>query len=363
VSGTSKKRTKKSLQDSGAVSLKTLAKYLKLSPTTISLVLNGSAESIPQETKDRVFAAATKFNYRPNFFARSLRNKKTSTIGILIRDMGDAYGSVLITGIEGVLREEQYFYLLVNHHHQAELLDRYINLLLDRGVEGFIAIDTDLRQPLPAPTVAISGHRALPGVTNIVVDQKRAAEEGLKHLVALGHQRIVFMRGQPFSSDAAERWECYLSAARDLGIRVDPELFVQLESEDMSPQAGYPVMSRLLEKTRNFTAVFAYNDLSAIGAIRALNDVGLRVPEDVSVVGFDDIPTAAFYSPSLTTVRQPLRDMGQIAAATLLGRLNQSSEAPATIAVEPELIVRESSGPAPTMKPSPRNGETVASAR
>lgn len=362
MSRRTKKRTKGQPRVSGSVSLKTLATYLKLSPTTISLVLNGSAESIPQETKDRVFAAAAKFNYRPNFFARSLRNKKTSTIGVLIRDMGDAYGSVLITGIEGVLREEQYFYLLANHHHRAELLDRYINLLLDRGVEGFIAIDTDLRQPLPAPTVAISGHRALPGVTNIVVDQQRAAEEGLKHLVSLGHTRIVFIRGQSFSSDAAERWECYLSAAKGLRIAVDPELFVQLESEDMSPQAGYPVMARLLEKTRDFTAVFAYNDLSAIGAIRALNDVGLRVPQDVSVVGFDDIPTAAFYSPSLTTVRQPLRDMGQIAAATLLGRLNQSAEAPATIAVEPELIVRESTGPAPTSKGALRNREITSAA-
>jgi LacI family transcriptional regulator len=277
--------------------------------------------------------------------------------------MGDAYGSVLITGIEGVLREEQYFYLLANHHHQTELLDRYINLLLDRGVEGFIAIDTDLRQPLPAPTVAISGHRTLAGVTNIVVDQKRAAEEGLKHLVALGHERIVFMRGQSFSSDAAERWDCYLSAARELGIGVNPELLVQLESEDMSPQAGYPVMKRLLEKTRDFTAVFAYNDLSAIGAIRALTDVGLRVPQDVSVVGFDDIPTAAFYSPSLTTVRQPLRDMGQIAASTLLGRLNESTEPPATIAVEPELIVRESTGPAPKALKTAREREVTSAQR
>jgi LacI family transcriptional regulator len=360
VSDRPKQRNKSAQKDSATVSLKTLAQYLKLSPTTISLVLNGSADSIPQETKDRVFAAAAKFNYRPNFFARSLRNKKTSTIGVLIRDMGDAYGSVLITGIEGVLREEQYFYLLANHHHQTDVLDRYINLLLDRGVEGFIAIDTDLRQPLPAPTVAISGHRALPGVTNIVVDQKRAAEEGLKHLVSLGHKHIVLMRGQSFSSDAAERWECYLSAARDLGVQVDRELLVQLESEDMSPQAGYPVMSRLLETRRDFTAVFAYNDLSAIGAIRALNDVGLRVPEDVSVVGFDDIPTAAFYSPSLTTVRQPLRDMGQIAAATLLGRLNESAEAPAMIAVEPELIIRESTGPAPGARLSSRNREIAA---
>lgn len=135
-----------------------------------------------------------------------------------------------------------------------------------------------------------------------------------------------------------------MNAARDLGVKVDPALCLELEAEDASPRAGYPVMRRLLDKTRDFTAVFAYNDLSAIGVIRALNDVGLRVPQDISVVGFDDIPTAAFHSPSLTTVRQPLPEMGETAAKTLLKRIQNGEESyPEAIALEPEFIVRESS--------------------
>src|SRR5437868_6578273 len=152
VSGPPKKKEKVVAEKN--VSLKTLGSYLKLSPTTISLVLNESpaAESIPQETKDRVLAAAQKFNYRPNFFARSLRNKKTYTVGLLIQDMGEGYGSLLVNGIESVLREQQYLYLLASHHHRPELLDRYISLLIERGVEGFIVIYTELKQPLPLPT-------------------------------------------------------------------------------------------------------------------------------------------------------------------------------------------------------------------
>lgn len=348
MTGRRKKQDSSASKYPKSVSLKTLAAFLKLSPTTISLVLNESAaaDAIPKETKERVFAAATKFNYRPNFFARSLRNKKTCMIGVLIQDLGEGYGSLLISGIETVLREQQYLYLLATHHHRPELLDRYINSLMDRGVEGFIVIDTDLKQALRLPTVAISGHRRLSGVTNITLDQKGAAEQGLGHLVSLGHSRIVFIKGQSFSSDSEERWECYMATAKEMGVQVYPELCVELESEDSSPQVGYPVMRRLLEKTRDFTAVFAYNDISAIGAIRALTDVGLRVPEDVSVVGFDDIQSAAFHNPSLTTVRQPLRKMGGLAATTLLERLSGTRDYLETIAVEPELIIRESTRPA-----------------
>lgn len=338
---------KKKATPAKGVSLKTLAQHLHLSPTTISLVLNESpsADSIPRETKERVLAAAREFNYRPNFFARSLRKKQTYTIGVLIQDMGEGYGSLIINGVESVLREHRYVYLLASHHHRPELLERYINLLLERGVEGFIVIDTELSQPLPLPAVAISGHRSFRGVTNIVLDHKRAAELALNHLKDLGHRDIAFIKGQPFSSDSEDRWQSIVQTSSETGLAMRPELCMQLESEDSSPQVGYPVMRRLLETRRDFTAVFAYNDISAIGSMRALMDVGLRVPEDVSVVGFDDIQSAAFHYPSLTTVRQPLRKMGEIAARTLLERITNEDNYTPEIAVEPELIVRESTVP------------------
>jgi LacI family transcriptional regulator len=284
-----------------------------------------------------------------------LRNKRTATIGVLIQDIGEGYGSLIIGGIEHVLREHHYLFLLANHHHRSELLDRYIRLLIERGVEGFIVIDTELKEALPLPTVAVSGQQQWPGMTNIAVDHEHAASAGLRHLVELGHSSIVFIKGQTFSSDSEERWAHYMQAAKQMGVTVRPELCIGLEDEDSSPLVGYTVMQRLLKKTRDFTAVFAYNDISAIGAMRALSEMGLRVPHDVSVVGFDDIQSAAFHSPSLTTVRQPLRKMGEIAATVLLKRLGQSQDRGERIAVEPLLIVRESTAPAlDSSFPSPK---------
>jgi LacI family transcriptional regulator len=208
-------------------------------------------------------------------------------------------------------------------------------------------VDTSITEQPALPTVAVAGHQRLAGVTNIVLDHKRAARMALQHLQNLGHQEIAFLKGQPFSSDSNVRWDSIVEVAAELGVRIRPELTVQIEGTDSTPVIGYPVGKQLLERRRPFTAVFAYNDISAIGAIWAFREAGLRVPEDVSVVGFDDIPGAASANPSLTTVRQPLSRMGQIAAQTVIERIEQNGSYVPEIAIEPEFVVRESSGPAP----------------
>lgn len=197
------------------------------------------------------------------------------------------------------------------------------------------------------PTVAIAGHRKMKGVTNVVLDHERAAVLALNHLKDLGHQRIAFMKGNPLSSDSKDRWDAICRVAGEIGINIDPDLTVQIDSDDPTPMLGYPVTKRLLARQKPFTAIFSYNDISAIGAIRALEEHGLRVPQDVSVLGFDDIPGAEFHKPSLTTVRQPLNRMGEVAAEALLNRLEGRKEYPSDIALEPELIVRESTANAP----------------
>jgi DNA-binding LacI/PurR family transcriptional regulator len=330
------------------VTLKTLAGHLRLSPATVSVILNQapSAKSIPMETQDRVFEAAREYNYRPDYFAKSLRQKRTFTIGILAQDIGGGYGSLVLSGIEEALLEEGYFYFLASHHHKPNLLDRYNDLLIERGVEGIIAIDTELREEPVLPLVAVSGHKQFKSVTNVILDHDHAANAALSHLLKLGHRTIAFMKGQPFSSDSHDRWNAIAAAAKKLGIKVDTQLVMQLEMETSSPELGYQVTRDLAKARPDFTALFAYNDISAIGAIRALRDSGLRVPEDVSVIGFDDIESAAFHTPSLTTVRQPLKQMGRIAAQTLLQRI-KGVDFPAEIAVEPMLIARESTTTAP----------------
>jgi DNA-binding LacI/PurR family transcriptional regulator len=334
---------------SSTITLKAVADHVGLTPGTVSAVLNEapSSRSIPQHTKNRIVAAARELNYRPNFFAQSLRKKRTYTIGVIVEEIGDAYGSLVISGIEQYLRQKNYFFLTVVHRHDPDLLHRYAQILLERGVEGFITVDMQLREAPPLPTVAVAGHKAFPGVTNIVLDHRHAAHVALQHLRELGHKEIAFMKGQPFSSDSEERWKAIRSVAVDLGIHINPELTVQIDIDDPTPQLGYPFAKKLLERKVPFTALFAYNDISALGSIRAFQEVGLRVPGDISVVGFDDIQGAAYNTPSLTTVRQPLTRMGSIAAQTLLERIDGNGDYPLEIAIQPELVVRESTAHRP----------------
>ena len=342
-------QVKKVRQKSEVVTLKVVAQHVGLTPGTVSAVLNDapSARAIPQETKNRIHAAAKELDYRPNFFARTLRNKRTYTIGVIAEEIGDSYGSLVISGIEQYLRTKDYFFLTVVHRHNPELLNRYSQLLLQRGVEGFITVDMQLSEAPLLPTVAVPGHKILPGVTNIVLDHQHAARSALSHLLELGHKDIAFMKGQPFSSDSEYRWQAICRVAEELKIEVKPELTVQIDIDDPTPQVGYPFAIQLLQRKVPFTALFAYNDISALGAIRAFQEAGLRVPQDISVVGFDDIQGAAYSNPTLTTVRQPLSDMGRLAAQILLERIEGTKEYQAEIPIEPELVVRQSTAAAP----------------
>jgi DNA-binding LacI/PurR family transcriptional regulator len=324
--------------------LKAVASRLGLTPGTVSAALNNSpaAKSIPEHTKKRILAAAKELNYRPNFFARTLRVRRTFTIGVIAEEIGDAYGSQVISGIEKFLSAQNYFFLTVIHRHDPKLLHTYSQMLLERGVEGFITVDTSISEEPSLPTVAVAGHKPIPNVTNIVLDHKRAARLALEHLQNLGHERIAFIQGQTFSSDSEERWKAIAEVAQDLGILVRPELIVRIESEDSTPAVGYPVGKELLARRAPFTALFAYNDISALGAVSALKEAGLRIPQDVSVVGFDDIPGASLANPTLTTVRQPLVRMGEIAAQTLVNRIEDRETYLPEIAIEPEFVVRDS---------------------
>lgn len=331
------------------VSLKDLARHLGLSPTTLSLVLNDSpqAVSIPEETKKRIFDAASKLNYRPNYLARSLRVQKTNTIGVLVPELSDGYSSMVLNGVESELSTAGYFYLTASHLHRDDLLNKLPRVLVERQVEGIIAVDTPIRFEPNLPVVNVSGHDEIDGVTNVVLNHQHAAELGIGHLYNLGHRRIAAIKGQEFSSDTQVRWETILDAANRRDIAIEQNLIVQLQGESPSPEIGYSAMKSLLATGERFTAVFAFNDISAIGAIRALEEMGLRVPADVSVLGFDDIYAAAFHNPALTTIRQPLFEMGSIAARTLLNQLANAvdgtgEDVPQTVSVEPTIVVRQS---------------------
>jgi DNA-binding LacI/PurR family transcriptional regulator len=334
------------------VSLKILADYLGLCPATVSVVLNNvPGRSIPHETRERVRAAARKFNYQPSLLARSLRKQRSFTIGVLVPELSDGYHTHVMAGIGDHLMSEGYFYFSAHHRHKPDMIEEYPRILAARGAEGLIAIDTALSHSLTMPVVSVAGHKKIPGVTNVILDHRNAAELSLRHLHDLGHRHIAFMRGQPFSADSDERWRYLVTVARELEIEVRPELTVQLERDLTTPELGYPVVQQLLQQKRRFTAIISFNDIAAIGAIRALRDANLKVPEDVSIIGFDDISVAAYYTPRLTTIRQPLRSMGESAARILLQRIQGFKDYPEEFAVPPELIIRETTAPARSIAP------------
>jgi LacI family transcriptional regulator len=332
------------------VNLKVLAEYLSLSPATVSLVMNNApgAKSIAPATRERVLAAAKKLDYRPNPIARSLRTRQTFTVGVIVPEFSEGYFTMLMNGIEEYLLQAGYLHFVVSHQGRPDLIDEYPSLLRQRSVDGLLLVNTELNEELTIPVVSISGHKKVRGVTNILMDQDRAALLALKHLYDLGHRRIAFMKGQPHALDSESRWDGIQAMAQRVGLTIQKELCVYLQANSWSPELGYPIVRDLLQRTRDFTAIFCFNDIAAIGAVRAIVDAGLRCPEDISVIGFDDIATAAYTTPRLTTVRQPLRRMGEMAVQTLLKRIEKPQEAyPEFIMFEPELMVRESTGAAP----------------
>lgn len=334
--------------------LKELARHLGLSQTTVSRVMNNSGDThrISAATQKRVLAAAAEMNYKASPLARGLRSRRSQTIGVMVPEISGGYSAAVLSGIEDVLLMSGFFYFVVSHHHREELLREYPALLLSRAVEGIIAVDSALDVELPVPIVAVSGHLRTPSILNIELDHHLAAHYALEHLQKLGHCRIAFIKGQSFSSDTEIRWQAIVKVAEQLKIPIDARLVVALEGDDPTPEPGRVATHKLLAAGVPFTAIFAFNDLSAMGAIVALREIGLDVPTEVSVLGFDDVVGAATNNPPLTTVRQPLQEMGRAAATALLQRIGhlkvgsapeQGSE---SILVLPTFVERKSTAPA-----------------
>jgi DNA-binding LacI/PurR family transcriptional regulator len=337
------------------VTLRTLASHLGLSLTTVSVVVSDApaAQAIPLATRKRILAAASELHYRPNYFARSLRRKRSMSVGVMVSEMSEGYFTLVMNGVEEYLMTAKYFYLLASHYWQPSLLEEYPRMLLERSVDGILLVNTPTPTRVHVPIVSISGHESVAGVTNIQLDHKQAARLALKHLADLGHRRVAFMKGQEQTVDTDYRWQEIMETARAFGIQVHEELLIRLTENSWSPALGYGPVQALLSRTRNFTALFAFNDISAVGAIRALHEAGLRVPDDVSVIGFDDVLGAPFGIPSLTTIRQPLREMGKAGAEFLINRINlPKAPYPQKVVMQAELVVRESTAKASSRRPA-----------
>jgi DNA-binding LacI/PurR family transcriptional regulator len=329
------------------VNLRTLSEYLQLSQATISLVLNDApaGRSIPIQTRTRVLEAAKRFQYRPSYFARSLRQRKSMAVGILTPDLSEGYFTRVMEGVQQTLMESHYLYFTATHYWNSELMERYPMLLEERAIDGFLLLNTQLSFDSHLPVVTISGHHRAANVTDIILDHDKAAELALEHLSGLGHTSIAFMHGPAIIADSRYRWKSIERTAKRMQIAMHPELQIQLPESSPSPEMGYAATVQLMKQARHFTAIFCFNDIAAIGAAAAIRDAGCSVPADISVLGLDDIHTAPFQNPKLTTVRQPLAEMGRAGAELLLKRI-ADPKAPfaASVVMQPELILRESTG-------------------
>ncbi len=342
------------------VTIRDVAKESGFSSTTVSIVLNNAplARYIPAVTKKTIERAAQKLGYRPNQFARSLRSKRSHTVGVMVLDMTDPYCTLVLRGIENTLYQSSYLPILTDVHNERTRFERYLEMLLDRRIEALIVLanwlflDINLLGDLEKssiPTAIIGCELKTESISSVIVDNELGGRMALEHLHSLGHRKIAIMRGPKALTDSSPRWRGISKCAKEFGLELDARLIVELpESRDpmSSFESGMKLTEDLIRQKRPFTAMLAFDDMSAFGAIRALTRAGVGVPEQCSVVGFDDVLTSALYTPALTTVRQPMEAMGASAVGIILDGINGVLEKRESNAshrrVAPELVARES---------------------
>ena len=346
------------------ITIRDVAGKSGFSVTTVSMVLNDgpTASRISLRTRSHIWKVARKLGYRPNLFARSLRSKRSLTIGVVVFDITDAYCTQILRGIENQLRTSGYFPITTDLQNDRSQFQRCVDLLLERRVEAIIAIanpvylDTGLLAEIgerSIPSVVIGRELRRGSVSSIVVDNELGTRQVLQHLLELGHRKISFIKGPKVLIDSQQRWRGLESCARDVGLEIDRRLVVEIKGRNSTYVEGRQLTEELLRRQIGFSALVAFDDLTACAAIGALSKAGHSVPKDCSVVGFDDLPGSAFYNPPLTTVQQQLEMQGSL-GAEMVEELVQATVEKRVLAakhrkVSPKLVVRDSTCPAPTL--------------
>ncbi len=342
------------------VTMKDVAKATGFSPATVSIVLNNAplARYIAPGTRQKIEESAKRMGYRPNAMARFLRSKRSQSIGVMMFDVTDPFCTPILRGVENALYPLGYLPILADAHNQRERFERYLEMLLERHVDGLIVVANwlfvdihvlaDLNKA-EVPTVTIG--LEIPGnrVSFAMVDNEAGGRLAIEHLYQLGHRRIAMIRGPKRLIDSAPRWRGIQKFAQSVRQEIDPSLVLQLPDvfdANASFEQGYRLTEELLQKKKKFTALLAFDDLTALGAIRALAKAGVSVPEQCSVIGFDDVAISGLSAPSLTTVRQPLETMGGAAVNMVMEAIKAAQEnrewRAAAHQLHPELVIRDS---------------------
>ena len=328
-------------------SIKDIARLADVSHSTVSRALRGSG-LISEETAGRIRRIALEAGYTPSAAARSLVTRRTDTIGVVVTNIADPFVAGVVSGIEEVASEKGHSVFLANSHADPEREVRVVQSFEERRVDGIIvtssrvgAMYVPLLSRMRVPIVLLNNQHPSEFVHSVMIANAEAAIEATRHLVGLGHRRIAYLGDRNGHQSDTERFSGYRRALEEAGLPFEPELVVH---GDGKPEGAGPAMARLLELPKRPTAVFCYNDLSALGAMREVFARGLRIPEDLSIAGFDDLYISRYLNPPLTSVRQPMRQMGRMAMETLLDLLS-GGRREHNLKVPGELIVRESTAP------------------
>jgi LacI family transcriptional regulator len=333
--------------------IRDVAALAAVSHQTVSRVINRQ-ESVAPDTRRRVLSAIEQLGYVPSPLARGLISNRTHSLGMVTTDVSDGFFARAVAGAEIAARRRDYYLIVgsVEESPDDEEGRGYLRLMLERRVEGLILARPDLRvardqlqgaEKAGIPLVSI-GSADIPGSTVVDVDNRQGGFDATAHLLGLGHRSIATIVGPREWPSSAARFDGYLAALREAGVAHEQDLVEA--AADWGLESGELATGRLLDRGSRFTALFAHSDLIALGAIRRLRQAGLHVPEHVSVVGYDDLPVAAYVDPSLTTIHQPMREVGELAARLLLEKITGDEPMPSSPHLLPaRLVVRDSTAP------------------
>lgn len=326
----------------GPVTLGLVAERAGVSPSTVSRILNGTAV-VSDEKRAAVDAAIAELGFVPNPVARGLAGGRTLSIGVVTQAIDSPFYGVALRGIEDVLAQAQYSPLFMSGHWNAEEEARCIEVLRSRRVDGLMVLTGRLSDPAlraiarTLPVVVTGRSMKAPNLKALDFDNRGGARLATQHLIGLGHRRIAFIGGDPRHPDAVQRLAGYRDGLEAAGIKPRAELILPGQFHE---ESGLVAVEQLLETRERFSAIFAANDQMAFGAALGLHRRGLRVPDDVSLVGFDDLASAVYFVPPLSTVRQPVYELGRLAAQCMLQLL--AGERPVAEVPAPRFIERES---------------------
>ena len=323
-----------------------VAKEAGVSTATVSRILHNSSNVLP-ETRDKVMAVIERLDYHPNRLARQFRTQETGNILILVPELENTFYYEIISGIESTAKEKGYHILIAETHNDVELEEYFFECLKQKQVDGIITFSARLapdqleQLSSQCPFIIVCRYYEGMNLPNVAIDNRKASRDITNYLLNLGHRRICCLVGNTDIPLYQDRLNGYKDALKERGIPVLPEMIC---TERVTIQGGYDAVERLAGAGTDFSAVVACGDTLAIGAIRALKNMGRKVPSDVAVTGFDDIELSSLYNPSLTTVRQPKKQMGIRAMEKLLDLIAGKTLIHQQDILNYELVIRESSG-------------------